>query len=136
MGGAMPARVVDEGAVLPEWECRALLASRRVGRVALTVDALPAVAPVKYTVSGDSVLFYAPTHLWTGLVRTVVGLQVDDLDESPTGVRTVTALGVAVQATGPAQFGAARRAGIRPWRDGDRSPLIDLRVEILKGLRL
>ena len=43
--------------VLSDEECRALLSSGRVGRVAVTADALPVIAPVNYVVDGNTIVF-------------------------------------------------------------------------------
>lgn len=63
-------------------ECRRLLASRRIGHLALTVDALPCVLPVQYEVVGDGLLVRTPGHheVRVGIDGEVVGFQADDLD--------------------------------------------------------
>src|SRR3954454_24219722 len=43
--------------VMSEEACRALRAAGRVGRVAVTADALPVIAPVNYVVDGSSIVF-------------------------------------------------------------------------------
>ena len=48
---------VENGLSLSEFECRELLASTSVGRVSLTIGALPVVLPVHYACSGESFVF-------------------------------------------------------------------------------
>src|SRR3954449_3371834 len=43
--------------VISDEGCRDLLAAGRVGRVAVTADALPVIAPVNYVVAGSSIVF-------------------------------------------------------------------------------
>jgi len=68
--------------VLTADECRRLLASKRIGRLALTVDALPCVLPVQYEMVGGGLLLRTPGHheVRAGLDGEVVGFEADDLD--------------------------------------------------------
>ena len=43
--------------VMSDEDCRALLEAGRVGRVAVTADALPVIAPVNYVVDGNNIVF-------------------------------------------------------------------------------
>ncbi len=54
---------VDIGdGMLSPGECRALLRAGCIGRVAVSVDALPAIFPVRYRLVDDDILFdAAPT---------------------------------------------------------------------------
>ena len=38
-------------------QCRTLLGSHNVGRMAVSVDALPVILPVNYAVDGDDIVF-------------------------------------------------------------------------------
>src|SRR4051812_25913085 len=42
---------------LPDEECRRLLAAGKVGRVSVTSDALPVIAPVNYVLDGNTIVF-------------------------------------------------------------------------------
>jgi nitroimidazol reductase NimA-like FMN-containing flavoprotein (pyridoxamine 5'-phosphate oxidase superfamily) len=68
--------------VLSAQECHALLAASRVGRVLVSLDAMPAAFPVNYAVLGDDVVFRtAPgTKLSAAVEHTVLGFEVDDVD--------------------------------------------------------
>lgn len=63
-------------------ECRRLLASTHIGRMALTVGALPVVLPVQYRLDGDRLLVRTPGHhdVGEGIDRQVVGFEADQLD--------------------------------------------------------
>jgi nitroimidazol reductase NimA-like FMN-containing flavoprotein (pyridoxamine 5'-phosphate oxidase superfamily) len=67
---------------LSEPECHALLAANRVGRVLVSLDAMPAAFPVNYAVLGDDIVFRtAPgTKLSAAVEHTVLGFEVDDVD--------------------------------------------------------
>lgn len=67
--------------VLTPTECFEFLAGARVGRIGVSIDALPAILPVHFTVLDRSVLF--PTvpgsKLDSATQGTVVAFQADDL---------------------------------------------------------
>src|SRR5205085_1549212 len=67
---------------LDEDECLALAARRPVGRVAVTVGALPAVFPVNFRLAGTQILFRTAsgTKLDAATRRAVVAFEVDDFD--------------------------------------------------------
>lgn len=62
-------------------ECRALLETTDVGRLALSSGALPVVLPVQYHVFGDRLLLRAPGHheLGDDLDDQIVGFEADRL---------------------------------------------------------
>ena len=54
--------LIDEGLeLLDEAECRRLLASSRLGRVAVNMAALPAIFPVNFVVEDDHIVFRTGT---------------------------------------------------------------------------
>lgn len=63
-------------------QCRRLLASTHIGRIALTVGALPVVLPVQYSVDGGRLLVRTPGHhdIGRGVDGQVVGFEADQLD--------------------------------------------------------
>jgi uncharacterized protein len=74
--------------------CRHLLGSERLGRVALSVDALPAVIPVLYRVVGDRVVFGVEDDaLYGALADNVVAFEVDHVDEETNVGWTVLVVG-------------------------------------------
>ncbi len=63
-------------------QCRRLLASTHIGRIALTAGALPLVLPVQYVLDGDHLLVRTPGHheVGEGIEGQVVGFEADQLD--------------------------------------------------------
>ena len=55
--GAMSARR-DDGVLTP-WECLDLLAQVEIGRIALSIDALPVILPVAFALIDDQVHFWS-----------------------------------------------------------------------------
>jgi nitroimidazol reductase NimA-like FMN-containing flavoprotein (pyridoxamine 5'-phosphate oxidase superfamily) len=74
---------VDEGLeILTEDESRELLATAVVGRVAISVGALPVVLPVNFGVLDGDVVFATGEglKLRSAMDDTMVGFEVDDID--------------------------------------------------------
>ncbi|HEX3567477.1 MAG TPA: pyridoxamine 5'-phosphate oxidase family protein [Acidimicrobiales bacterium] len=62
-------------------ECRRLLGTEPLGRIALSVRALPAVVPVLFHLSGDRVIFTVETDaLFAALTDNIVAFEVDHID--------------------------------------------------------
>ena len=130
--------LVDEGLViLPEEECFELLGRHHVGRVAVTVGALPAVFPVNYTMLDGAIVFRTGdgTKLRAALNQTVVAFEIDDLDAFAHTGWSVMAIGVASQLEGDA-LARAKRLPLRPWADGERDHYVRVVPEMVSGRRI
>jgi len=83
--------------VLPHNECVVGLQSQRIGRIALSADALPVILPVFYAYDGNVIVFR--THSGSVLDRhcrnTVVAFEVDSHDGGRRAGWSVMAQGVA-----------------------------------------
>jgi uncharacterized protein len=137
---AKEATIMDlEGVdLLSEQECRSLLGQVRVGRVAVSLGALPAVFPVNYAVAGDEILFFTGegTKLRAAVANVAVAFEVDQIDAfSQTGWSVLVA-GTARERTEPAVIAAAERSGLRPWPRGDRFHLIGIAIDFVSGRRV
>lgn len=125
----------NELELLTETECRALLARARIGRVAITMGALPAVYPVNHRVVDGDILFLtgAGSKLRAALNRSVVAFQVDEFDPEGRSGWSVLAVGVAEEICHDTPIGTA---GVVPFARGDREHLVRIRPEILTGRRI
>jgi nitroimidazol reductase NimA-like FMN-containing flavoprotein (pyridoxamine 5'-phosphate oxidase superfamily) len=131
--------LIDEGLeLLTEPECLELLAGTEVGRVGLTIGALPAIFPVNYgMVDGTIVFRTAPgSKLAAAALGAVVAFEVDDYDRSDRS-------GWSVLAVGPSEvvhdIGLTFRvldAAIEPWAGGTRTSIVRIRPEIISGRRI
>ncbi len=137
--GLHPVHVLVENGLelLTEEECRALLCTESVGRIAVSVGALPAIFPVNYTVVDDDVVFLTAEglKLRAALENTVVGFEVDSLDPALDYGWSVLLVGVAreVPAAEQEQFGPVR---VSPWAGGDRTHLVRIHPEMISGRRI
>lgn len=128
--------LVDEGLeLLDEEECLRLLASRRFGRVGVTIGALPAIFPVNHAVVDGEIFFRtgAGTKLSAALRHAVVVFEVDQVDEDTRAGWSVQAVGVAEEVTDP---GLLSSVVVAAWAPGTRDHLIRIRPEMVTGRRI
>ena len=128
-------RVVLE--VLSEAECIDLLAQGEVGRVGVTVGAIPAIFPVHYAMLGRSVVFRtAPgTKLQAALQHAVVAFEVDDVDDTLTGGWSVLVVGMASELTGE-QLDEALALPRDQWAPEGPDRVVAVVPDIVSGRRL
>jgi nitroimidazol reductase NimA-like FMN-containing flavoprotein (pyridoxamine 5'-phosphate oxidase superfamily) len=124
--------------VLSDGECRRLLAQTKVGRVVISVSALPAALPVNYRLIDGSILFFTGQgmKLHAALQNSVVGFEVDSIDEESETGWSVLAVGHATEISDTDMVATAKQAGLRPWADGDRNRLISINPQLVSGRRL
>ncbi|MFF4541882.1 pyridoxamine 5'-phosphate oxidase family protein [Streptomyces aureus] len=120
-------------------ECRALLSTHGVGRVAVsTLDGHPAVVPVNYEFLDDTIAFRtAPESLPAAAVGTEVAFEVDHVDDALSQGWSVLAVGPASVVTEPdAVHGLTERAHSTPWPGGERAMWVSIRPTSLTGRRI
>ncbi|GHD97151.1 pyridoxamine 5'-phosphate oxidase family protein [Streptomyces naganishii] len=127
-------RLTDLGAD----ECRALLSTHGVGRVALTGPDGPAVLPVNYDVVDDALYFRtAPDAAPAAAVGQEVAFEVDHVDETMSRGWSVLAVGRAEAVTDPeAVRRLAERARSTPWAGGPRPLWVRIAPTRLTGRRI
>lgn len=85
-----------EGHDFDDDQCLALLGRSQLGRIALSLRAMPVVVPVRYVLQGSEPYFaLMDRHLAEGASGSVVGLQADGYDEDSSRRWTVLAIGLA-----------------------------------------
>ncbi|MGW4173793.1 pyridoxamine 5'-phosphate oxidase family protein [Streptomyces chartreusis] len=120
-------------------ECRTLLSTHGVGRIAVTAsDGRPAVVPVNYEVVDDTIMFRtAPDSVSAAAVGTDVAFEVDHVDEAMSQGWSVLAVGPASVVTEPdAVRTLSERAHSRPWAGGQREMWVSIRPTSLTGRRI
>src|SRR5688500_3080578 len=126
--------LIDNGLeILSPEQCHDLLRRSNVGRVAVTVAALPAIFPVNYALLDGDIVFLTGegTKLRAAADRAVVAFQVDHFDESLGSGWSVMAIGVAEELTDPDEVRTAQQLGLRPFAAGDRSHFVRIRPEFV-----
>ncbi|MDF3301506.1 pyridoxamine 5'-phosphate oxidase family protein [Streptomyces tropicalis] len=123
---------------LDEGECRSLLSTHGVGRVALTTPDGPAVFPVNYDVIDDGIVFRtSPEAAPAAAVGAEVAFEVDHVDDALSQGWSVLAVGPARAVT---DAGAVRRLDATvhadPWAGGERTLWVEIRPTRLTGRRI
>ena len=121
-------------------ECLELLASVPVGRVGVTIDALPAVLPVNFVVHGGAVIFRTVpgTKLDAATAGAVVAFETDGYGDSrdPNGW-SVLLRGIAHEIDDPAQLAMARALPLESWAwDGGADRFVRIEPTVLTGRRV
>lgn len=124
--------------ILSRQECLDLLSRAAVGRVGLTVDVLPAIFPVNYTLLGEDVVFrtgwgrklQAATH------HQVVCFEVDGFDSSTREGWSVLLTGRAEVIDDGELLARVSDLPLEPWAGGGRDHYVLIRSELLSGRRV
>jgi nitroimidazol reductase NimA-like FMN-containing flavoprotein (pyridoxamine 5'-phosphate oxidase superfamily) len=125
--------------LLSEHECFDLARGGTVGRVGVTVGALPVILPVNYAcVDGDIVFRTAEgTKLRAAVDRAVVAFEVDAYDPVERSGWSVLLVGEAHEVTDPAEIAALEATELEPWADAaGRTRWVRLHPEFVSGRRI
>jgi len=133
-----PARGDRRLDVLDGAECRRLLATASIGRIAFTEGALPAIQPASFALRGEDVLI--PTGLGSKMAAgsrgAVLAFEVDDYDLVARTGWNVTVIGPSRLVSVPAQVRALDALGVRPWAPATTHCYIALRIAVVGGRRI
>ncbi|MDX3798088.1 DUF1918 domain-containing protein [Streptomyces sp. AK04-3B] len=120
-------------------ECRTLLSTHGVGRIAVSAaDGRLAVLPVNYDVVDDAIVFRtAPHSTPASAVGSEVAFEVDHMDEALRRGWSVLAIGPATVVTKPAHMHRlTEQAHTTPWAGGEREMWVSIRPVRLTGRRI
>ncbi|UQA97007.1 helix-turn-helix domain-containing protein [Streptomyces halobius] len=119
-------------------ECRERLSSHGVGRVAVTVDGVPAVFPVNYTVVGDLVGYRAfPGSGPAAAAGHEAALEVDHIDDAFRQGWSVLVMGPAHVVTDlDESLTLEEHAFTAPWAGSGRQEWIVIRPTQITGRRI
>jgi len=108
---------------LDRGECLAYLAQAPLGRVALTVGALPAIRSVRFALTEDHVVFRVASgsRLRRAVVNTVVVFQADHYDEHARQGWCVEVHGVGHEVTDPNTMAQLRMLPLEPMGESPTS---------------
>jgi uncharacterized protein len=131
--------IVDQGLeLLTEDQCRQLLSGGEVGRVGITIGALPAIFPVNYRVVDGAIVFRtAPgTKMSAATEGAVVAFEVDDYQLADRSGWSVLAVGRAEVVDDLDTTFKALEAHLEPFVDGTRTAIVRIEPLFLSGRRL
>ena len=131
--------LIDEGLeLLDDEQSLELLRSGTVGRVGLTIGAMPAIFPVNYAIVDGCILFRTSpgTKLTAAASDTVVAFEVDDYDPTLRGGWSVLAVGPSEVVRDPSPTLLLKIAHLVPYATGPRTSIVRIRPEMLSGRRI
>jgi uncharacterized protein len=124
--------------VLDMAECRRLLPTVAIGRMAFTEAAMPSIQPAAFAISGEDVLI--PTGLGSKMAAgsrgAVVAFEVDDYDLVERTGWNVTVIGPSRLISVPSQVAALDALGVLPWAPAMTHCYIALHMAVVRGRRI
>jgi len=123
--------------VISDEGCRDLLAAGRVGRVAVTADALPVIAPVNYVVDGSSIVFRTKRDgmLARACNDAVIAFEIDELASDGSGGWSVNVVGIA-SLVSDSEHVRALALGIVSAAGDERDQFVRMRLGLIHGSRI
>lgn len=123
--------------ILDEDECWRLVGTTALGRVGVTIGALPAIFPVNYAVVGRTVVFRTGpgTKLRAALEHNVVAFEVDDGDALYHEGWSVLLVGVGAEIDSN-EVAALGPIPVAPWAPGNRRHYVRIWPELVSGRRI
>jgi uncharacterized protein len=124
--------------VLGRDECVRLLHRATLGRIGLTVGALPAVLPVNFCLDGDRIVIRtaAGTKLDAATRNAVVAFEVDDFDPMDHSGWSVAVTGVAREVTDDEELQQLRSAPVKRWAPDGEERFVSISTEVISGRRI
>ncbi|GAB4079194.1 pyridoxamine 5'-phosphate oxidase family protein [Modestobacter muralis] len=119
-------------------ECRRLLGTASVGRIAFTEGAMPTIQPASYALRGDDVVI--PTGLGSKMAAgsrgAVLAFEVDEYDLVERTGWSVTVIGPSRLVIDPGQVAALDALGVHPWLPTTTHGYIALHMTVVSGRRI
>jgi nitroimidazol reductase NimA-like FMN-containing flavoprotein (pyridoxamine 5'-phosphate oxidase superfamily) len=124
--------------VLDRAECLNLLRSTPIGRVVVTLAALPAAFPVNFALMGEDVVFMTGrgTKLQAALRNAVVAFEADGFESMGHTGWSVLVQGHASEISDPSDQVQAHGAGLGAWVPKSPTEFVRVRSEVVSGRRL
>ncbi len=131
--------IIDEGLeLLSEEQARDLLASGEVGRIGITIGALPAIFPVNYRIIDGAIVFRTSpgSKLSAAAEGAVVAFEVDDYQLADRTGWSVLAVGRAEVVHDLATTFKVLDSHLQPLADGRRTSIVRIVPTFLSGRRI
>ena len=124
--------------VLSRDECLRLLATAELGRIALSVRALPVILPVQFALHGERIVI--ATHHGTTLERAtrdaVVAFEADGVTGDTESMWSVHVNGIASHVTDPAMIERLHRLQLSSWAPGQPTLFVAISSDHVTGRRM
>lgn len=122
---------------LDEQACFERLVRTSIGRVTLSLDALPEIFPVQYALLGRDPVFRAvPGHKLTGAAHgQILSMGIDDYDAEVQFGWHVLVTGPAARLTEPRDLEAANALPLTPWTTRD-DEFVRISAALVRGIEI
>lgn len=119
-------------------ECLQLLAGVQVGRLIFTINAMPAVRPLKFALAGDLIVVRTDSNSAAAqrAAGSIVAFEVDELQPATCSGWSVTATGRAALVTDPDAIAWYSSLRLVPWAPGPRDQFMTISAEVIEGQRV
>jgi nitroimidazol reductase NimA-like FMN-containing flavoprotein (pyridoxamine 5'-phosphate oxidase superfamily) len=118
--------------------CLELVAGVRLGRVAVSTEALPVVLPVNFALDGDRVVFSsAPgTKLYVAATGAQMAFEADDVDAETRSGWSVCITGPGTVVADPAETARLRELDLDTWGAEGEESYVVIEPQVVTGRRL
>lgn len=119
-------------------ECLRLMATVPAGRLIFTVNALPVVRVMNFTIAGQLIVMRTArdTTAARKAANSVVTFQADELDLAASTGWSVTVTGRAELVTSPAAAARYVALNLVSWAPGERDQFLTITTEMVDGQRI
>jgi nitroimidazol reductase NimA-like FMN-containing flavoprotein (pyridoxamine 5'-phosphate oxidase superfamily) len=124
--------------VLDRAECLRLLSGSILGRIAVTVAALPVILPVNFLLDGERILIRTGkgTKLDAATRDAVVAFEVDDVEPFSHSGWSVCVTGRATELRDPDDVARVRTLPLPHWAPNGIDHVVAVSVDVVTGRRL
>lgn len=124
--------------VLETEQCLALLSQVELGRVAVSVGAVPAIFPVNFGMLDGSVVFRTGegTKLAAASRNAVVAFEADAIHSALHRGWSVMIVGMAEEILDPAELDRVALLGLQPWASGPHEHVVRIKASQVSGRRI
>ena len=124
--------------ILTADECRDLLRSHTLGRIAVRIGEAPAILPVGYGLLGDDIVFRTDpgSKLSAALMRVMVAFEVDDIDAGSRAGSSVVVTGFVEEVRDAATLRRVEELNLEPWVAEGRDYVVRITPRTITGRRL
>ena len=124
--------------ILHRDECRNLLGTQVIGRIGVTVNALPVVLPVNYQLFDGQLIIQTEreSRLADATHDTVVAFEVDSVEADGSGGWSVVITGIANEVTQPDVIAQLRLLPFTRWVRNENDRYVNISLDLMSGRRI
>ena len=124
--------------VLDRQECLRLLATGTIGRIGLTMEALPVVLPINFRLVDDRIVFLTGvgSKLDAAAANAIVSFEVDDFDPMAHTGWSVVVTGATCEVTDAERQSALHWARVPRWAPAGDARYVEIATDRISGRRI